>query len=293
MPFNTVVCVKQVLETRLALEIDESAVVQKEPWPVQVINSADRCALEEALRLRDEADGGWVTAVTLGDADAGSVLAHCLARGADNVIHILTNKPANLDSFSVARVLSEIIGQLKPDLVLCGNRTDDDGASEVGPVLAELLDLALVTNAVNLRISDHVLTVIRKLERGYRQELESNLPALVTVDKAICQPRYVTVRAKRHRGKGLAQDVQCLPMENYNKVHYGSDLRSVISITPPRPRPKKIARDAGASPADKMAAMMGFGGSAPKKRAQSSTGVGPESLAEEIIDFLKEQGFLA
>lgn len=74
---------------------------------------------------------------------------------------------------------------------------------------------------------------------------------------------------------------------------HGSDLRSVISITPPRPRPKKIARDAGASPADKMAAMMGFGGSAPKKRTQSSTGGGPESLTEEIIDFLKEKGSLA
>lgn len=293
MPLNIVVCVKQVLETRMALHISESAVIQKEPWPVQVINPADRCALEEAIRLRDEAGGGNVTAVTLGNADSGAVLAHCLARGADNAIHVLADMSANLDSFSVARVFSKLIGQIKPDLVLCGNRTEDDGASEVGPVLAELLNLALVTNAVNLRITDNVLTAVRKLEKGYRQELEANLPALVTVETSICQPRYVTVRANRYRTKRLAQDIRQISITDPGLLSYGDNLRCVVGFTPPRPRPKKIARDAGASAADKMAALMGLGGAAPKKSAQSSTGGGPESLADEIIDFLKERSFLA
>lgn len=81
------------------------------------------------------------------------MLAHCLARGADRVVHLLTDEQAHLDSFSVARVLSAEIGKRGFDLILCGDRTEDDGASEVGPVLADLLDIPQVTNVVNLKLS--------------------------------------------------------------------------------------------------------------------------------------------
>lgn len=293
-PLNIVVCVKQVLETRLALEIKEnSEVVQKEPWPVYLINPADRCALEESIRLRDMAGGGTVTAITLGPVRSKSVLAHCLARGADRAVHLVTDESMHLDSLSVAHVLGAEIKKQKIDLILCGNKTEDDGASEVGAVLAELLDISLVTNVVNLNVSlnDHNLVAIRKLERGNRQEVETKLPALVTVDNSICQPRYVTVRASRYRAKRISLDAEQISIDDPSLLNYGSDMRSVVGITPPKPRPKKIVRAVGASAADKMAALMGLGGPAPKKPAQS-TAAGPESLADEVINFLKEKGLL-
>lgn len=291
MPLNIVVCVKQVLETRLALEINESTVTQKEPWPVYDMNPADLCALEEAIRLRDMAGGGAVTAITLGPVRSDSVLAHCLARGADRAIHLVTDAAMHLDSFSVARVLGAEIRKQSCDLILCGNKTEDDGASEVGAVLAELLDLALVTNAVKITLNDSNLVAIRKLERGTRQEIETNLPALVTVDNSICQPRYVTVRASRYRARRISLDAEQKSIGDPGLLGCGSDLRYVMDITPPRPRPKKIAQVTGASGADKLAALMGLGGPALKKPAQSKAS-GPDSLADEIIDFLKEKGLL-
>jgi electron transfer flavoprotein beta subunit len=287
--------VKQVLETRVALEIDgTSGVIQKEPRPVYIINPADRSALEESIRLRDAAGGGTVTVVTIGPERTKSVLAHCLARGADRAIHVITGNSAKLDSFVVARVISEAIRKQDFDLVLCGNKTEDNGASEVGAVLAELLDISLVTNVIKIDISlkDESLKAVRKLERGNRQEVEADLPALVTVDTSICQPRYVTGRAKKHRARGLAKEVIQMSIGDLGLANDGSEVRCVIDVCLPKPRVKKIVRVAGASAADRMAMLVGFGGPAPKKPAQTAKVDGPESQADDIINFLKEKGLL-
>ncbi|WP_418791597.1 electron transfer flavoprotein subunit beta/FixA family protein [Phosphitispora sp. TUW77] len=289
-PLNIMVCVKQVLDTRLSLAVNESGVAQKEPWPVYTLNPADRCALDEAIRLRDEAGSGTVTAVTIGSARAEAALAQCLARGADKAVHVLLEKET-LDSFSVARVLSDIAKKHNYDLILCGNKTEDDGSSEVGSVMAEMLDIPQVTNVINLTINGNKLEAERKLERGYRQVLESSMPAVITVDTSICQPRYVTIRASSYKAKTISRDVERINLTDESLLNYASELRSVVGISPPKPRPKKIAMDTGASAADKMAMLMGLGGPPKKAAAQKSSG-GPESAADEIIEFLKEKRLL-
>lgn len=287
------VCVKQVLDTRLPIEVTEDgAVVQREPWPVYVLNPADRCALEEAVRLRDAVGGSRVTALTLGRASARAVLGHCLARGADGTVHLLTEDSEELDPFAVARLLSSQIRTRAFDLVLCGNRTEEGSSAEVGPVLAELLDIAQVTNVVKLNVvaGERKVVAERKLERGYRQVVEASLPALVTVDASISQPRYVTARASRFGEKGLARNGSLVSVQGGALTGQGPVLRRVAGRTPPRPRPKKIAQpDAAMSAEDRMAMLMG--GAMPTKSSQRTTG-GAESLADEIIAFLREKGLL-
>lgn len=288
------VCMKQVLDTRLTIEVSDSGdIMQKSPWPVYMINPADRCGLEEAIRLRDEISGSSVTTMTLGPERDESVLAHCLAKGADEVVHLLSDEDHNLDSFSVARALSAEIRKRGFDLIICGNKTENDGASEVGPFLAELLDIAQVTNVVNFSLlpQGNKFLAERKLERGYRQTVEVSLPALITVDSSICQPRYVTVRAKSNWAKSLSQHVDRIYVD-CGLLNSDFSLREVVGISSPRPRPKKINRpDAEMSSMDRLAFVMGLGTSGPPKPNQRTTGR-PDKLADEIIDFLKEKGLL-
>lgn len=287
------VCVKLILDTRLPVQVTEQGtVIQGEPWPVYVLNPADRAALEEAVRLRNEVGDCRITAITVGPARAGVALAYCVARGADNTVHLITDELVQMDSFYVARVLGAEIRKREFDLIMCGNNTEDNSSGEVGPFLAELLDLPQVTNVVKLNFGsrERKLVAERKLERGYRQLVETGLPALLTLDSSICQPRYVTVRAARYGAKRLAETGTIVRVQDSSLNSSGPSLRSVVSVSPPRPRPKKIAQpDAGMSPAERMAMLMS--GAMPTKSSQRTTG-GPESLADDMIAFLKEKGLL-
>lgn len=288
-----IVCVKHILDTRLPVAIvDEGVVAQKEPWPVYVLNPADRCALEEAIRLRGEIGDCRVTAMTVGPARTKSALAHCLARGADKAVHLISDESARLDSFSVASLLNAELRTRDFDLVICGYKTEDDGAAEVGPVLAELLNIVQITNVVKLAIApqDKTLVAERKLERGYRQVVSAGLPALVTVDSSICQPYYVTRRAARFSEKGMDANTTTVIVQDDTVLAFGPSVRQVTGVAPPRPRPKKIEQpDADMSAADRLAMAMGIG--APKKSTERATG-DAEGLADDIISFLREKGLL-
>lgn len=287
-----VVCVKHVLDARLPIEVTEQGQpAQRDTEPIYVFNLADRCALEEAVRLRDANSSSRVTAVTVGPKRAEAVLAHCLARGADQAVHILTDD-VPLDSFSVARFLRDEIRKRGFDLILGGNKTEDGGTAEVGPVLAELLDIPQVTNAVRLTVSigDGKIVAERKLERGYRQVVEVQGQALITVDPSICQPRYITQRVLAYAVKIVSSEANLVPAQDGGLPDQGPQLRQVTGIAPPRPRPKKLATlDAGMSPAERLAMLVG--GAMPTKSTQRTTGQAAD-LADEIIAFLREKGLL-
>lgn len=287
------VCVKQVLDARMPLEVTpEGLVVQRGCPATFILNPADHCALQEALRIRAQDAGSRVIVITVGPKRAQSTLSVCLAAGADSAIHILSEDSLAIDPFCVARALSVELGKRAFDLILCGDRTLDDGASEVGPVLAELLGIPQVTGVVKLTFSKEKASVIgeRKQERGYRQAVSVRLPVLVAVNSSICQPRYVTTRAQRYAAKTIDEHCTTVPFDLSTSIDHPSPLRKVLRLSPPRPRAKKIAQiDSGMATEDRIAQMLGL--TAPVKQGKGVSG-DPEQLADDIVAFLSDKGLV-
>ena len=156
------------------------------------LNEWDAFSLEEALTLRDAAGDGEVVAVTVGDEEAHESLIACLAKGADPL--------------AVARVLAAAIERESPDLVLCGVQSSDAVNGATGVATAAHLGLPHVAVVKGLALEDGVATVERELEGGLVEVLRIGLPALLTIQTGINEPRYATLRAiKQAREKPLGE----------------------------------------------------------------------------------------
>lgn len=295
---NIVVCIKQVLDPAVSLVIreDRGVVEQAEPRPIHILNPADRAALEAAMQLKALFPATEITAITFGPARAEAVLRTALARGADRAVHISDAALPDGDAHTTALVLSRAIRQTTCDLVLCGNKTLDGGSALVGPILAEFLDLPQVTGVVTLDIDPAArrLTARRRLERGNRQIVECPLPALLTADPMLAEPRYVSVRAMERAAARpiIALDPAALGLD-VDELRERGALTRKIKVARPRPRTKKVfTPEASLSPAERMKLMMS-GGAAQKKSSSNLLEGTPEHLAGELLRFLKEQGFLS
>jgi electron transfer flavoprotein beta subunit len=168
------------------------------------LNEWDAFSLEEALKLRDAAGEGEVVAVTLGDEEAQDSLLACLAKGADRGVRVWDDALAGADPLAVARVVAAAIEREEPDLVLCGVQSSDAVNGATGVAIAAHLGLAHVAVVKELQHDAGVATVQRELEGGLVEVLRVHLPALLTIQTGINEPRYATLRAiKQARDKPL------------------------------------------------------------------------------------------
>lgn len=160
------------------------------------LNEWDAFATEEALRLREEL-GGEVVAVTVGDEDAEDALHRCLAMGADRAVRIWDDGLGSLDPILVARALAVAVADEQPGLVLCGAQSADAVQGATGVALAALLDLpaVAVVKKIEAAADGRSVVVHRELEGGLVEVLDVILPALLTIQTGINEPRYVTLRA--------------------------------------------------------------------------------------------------
>lgn len=187
-----VVCVKQVpdAETRVKLAADGRNL---DPAGVTwVLNPYDEYAVEQALRVREHQGGGEVVAISVGGAGVPTTLRNVLALGADRAIHLKSELPAP-DPLAVARALAAEIRGLGPSLVWFGKQAVDDDQAQVGPIVAELLDLPCVTVAATFALEGEKATVEREIEGG-REVVELALPAVITADKGLNEPRYASLK---------------------------------------------------------------------------------------------------
>jgi electron transfer flavoprotein beta subunit len=169
------------------------------------LNEWDTFSLEAAVQLRDAAGEGEVVAVTVGDEEAGEGLLSALAKGADRGIRVWDEELADADALAVARVLAAVVERESPDLVLCGVQSSDAVNSTTGIALAGYLGLPHVAVVKRLELDGSVATVERELEGGLVELLRISLPALLTIQTGINEPRYATLRAiKQAREKPLA-----------------------------------------------------------------------------------------
>ena len=203
-----VVMVKQVPDTHNVTEeaMKADGTVNRAALPA-IINPEDLNALEEALKIKDRIDA-HITAITMGPAKAAEVLKECLYRGADDVVLISDRKFAGADTLATAYTLKYAIEKIgKYDLILCGRQAIDGDTAQVGPQVAEKLNINQITNLLEVvDIDEHRMTVRRAIANGY-EVVRSGFPLLVTVSGEANQPR--SPRAKLVMAyKNIEKDVR-------------------------------------------------------------------------------------
>jgi len=191
------VLVKNVPEAAEAdLEVDSKSGTLETGDLVYSINEWDNYALEEAVRLK-ESRGGEVTVLTLGDEEAEDVLRRGLAMGADRAVHLLDEAFEGSDPRTVAKAVARAVQGQGFDLILAGVQSSDLAQAQTGVLLAQELDLPFATLAVGLEIREGRAEVTRELEANTLERVELPLPALVTIQSGINQPRYVSIMGIR------------------------------------------------------------------------------------------------
>jgi electron transfer flavoprotein beta subunit len=145
------------------------------------------------LRLK-ERFGGEVVVCSLGPARVEQLLREALAKGADRALHLVDPAFEGLDAFTTARVLAETLRRESFDLILTGLQSDDCGYAQTGVLLAEFLGLPHATIVMQIEVLEGRVNVKRELEAGWFQWVELPLPALLTIQSGINQPRYATLK---------------------------------------------------------------------------------------------------
>ena len=188
---NIVVCIKQVpMVTELPW--DEKTGTLRRDLAAGMMNPACKRAVEAALQIKEKQDA-FITVITMGPPVAEEVLREALAMGADRGILICDRILAGSDTYATSFILAEAIKKEVPDcdLILCGAYTSDSETAQVGPQLAEELNVPAAAYAENLDISGRTLRV-RRLVDNFRETLEMEFPALVTISMEQYEPRYAS-----------------------------------------------------------------------------------------------------
>lgn len=187
---KALVCVKQVVDhnVRIRIKQDHSDVDISDSK--LSINPFDEIAVEEAVRLKERGLISEVVVVSIGNTGVGDVLRTALAAGADRAIHILTKN--SLTPLIVAKTITAITRNEKPDIILLGKQAIDDDCNQVGQMLAALLDLPQATNVSEITISDNSLTAVREVDGGL-ETLNLSLPAVLTTDLRLNTPRNISL----------------------------------------------------------------------------------------------------
>ncbi len=232
-----VVCIKQVpdTETQIKINAEGTGIVTDDiKW---VMSPYDEFGVEEALRLREKL-GGTVTVVSLGPKRATEAVRTALAMGADKGMLLNDDALEGGDSFAVARALAAAIKTIPHDLVFCGQRAIDNDNTTVGAALAEYLGIPNLSVITKVEVADDAtsVTVNRPVE-GATLVIRSSLPALITCQKGLNEPRYASLPGIMKAKKK--------PMEEKKAADLGLDAATVgaagsrsrvLKLTPPPQR---------------------------------------------------------
>ncbi len=184
---------KRVPDTDQKIHVKEDGSGIDDSNLAYVLNPFDAIAVEEALRIREEHDAGEeirIVAVGVGIAEYEAELRTALAMGADRAI--LVENSITMDPWTVANTLAAIVDRESPDLVLMGKQAVDDDANQTGQFLAALLQWPQATFASKIEFGGLGLHVARETDQGI-EEIEVPLPAVVTADLRLNEPRYASL----------------------------------------------------------------------------------------------------
>ncbi len=195
VPLRIIVCVKQVPDVdEIRIDKENETLVTENVH--KVLNSDDTNALEEALKIKDMYEDTQVTAVTMGPPEAKDMLLECLALGADDAVLITDNILEDSDTLVTAEVLSAAIRKIGGyDLILTGRQATGGDTAQVGPQLAEKLQISQLTVVLNLKIENDMKTIIAMIESESKYKtVKLQMPCLLTAVKELNEPRSMSLR---------------------------------------------------------------------------------------------------
>ena len=234
------VAVKRVIDYNVQVRVKDDGTGVHTDNVKMATNPPDDNAVEEAVKIKESGKATEVIAVTIGNEKAQESVRKALAVGADRGIHIITD--SNVEPLGAAKILKKIVEKENPELVLLGKQAIDDDTAQRGQMLAALLGWSQGTFASNLNIKDKVLEVTREVDEGL-ETLEINIPAVVTCDLRLNEPRYASLpnimKAKKKAieqiivkdlGVDIANRIQQLKVEEPPKRKGGTKVNSVAEL---------------------------------------------------------------
>ena len=234
---NIIVCLKQVPDTETQIKVGsdgKSIVTDDIKW---VMNPYDEHGVEEALRIKEKF-GGEVTVVGLGPKRVTESIRTALAMGADKGILISDEALEGSDSLAVAKALAAAIKELDYDLIFSGQRGVDDDMGVVGANLAEFLDIPQLSVIEKVEVAEDGKSVkVNRPIEGSTLVIESPLPALITTQKGLNEPRYASLPGIM-KAKKKPFDEKTLSDLGLDAAEFGEGARKVkvLEITPPPAR---------------------------------------------------------
>ena len=184
------VAVKRVIDYNVQVRVKEDGTGVHTDNVKMATNPPDDNALEEAVKIKESGKAKEIVAVTIGEEKAQETVRKALAVGADRGIHIKTE--SYLEPLGVAKILKKVVEKEKPDLVFMGKQAIDDDCNQTGQMLAAMLGWAQGTFVSKVELKEKVIEVIREVDEGL-ETLEMNLPAVVTCDLRLNEPRYASL----------------------------------------------------------------------------------------------------
>ena len=188
-----IVCVKQVPDTSGKVAVNPDGTLDRASMQT-ITNPDDLNAVEAALKLKDET-GCEVVVVTMGPPPAEGMLREILARGADKAVLVSGREFGGSDTYATSQILAAAINRIgveKDDIVMCGRQAIDGDTAQVGPQIAEKLNIPQISYAADIKVEGKKVTVKRMLEDGY-MTVETQTPCLITCIKELNEPRYMSV----------------------------------------------------------------------------------------------------
>ena len=234
------VAIKRVIDFNVQVRVKEDGTGVHTDNVKMATNPPDDNAVEEAVKIKESGKAKEVVAVTIGEEKAQETVRKALAVGADRGIHIKTD--SYVEPLGVAKILKKIVEKEKPDLVFLGKQAIDDDCNQTGQMLAAILGWSQGTFVSKVELKDKVIEVIREVDEGL-ETVEINLPAIVTCDLSLNEPRYASLpkimKAKKKPieqliakdlGVDISNRVEQLKVEESPKRKGGVKVTSVAEL---------------------------------------------------------------
>ncbi len=186
---NIVVCIKQVPNTNEVKLDPKTGTLIREGVP-SIINPDDKAGLEAALRLKDS-QGAHVTVLSMGPPQADAVLREAMAMGADEAVLVTDRAFGGADTWATAHTIAAALKTLDYDLIITGRQAIDGDTAQVGPQIAENLNIPNISYAEDIKVDGDYVTVKRQFEDRYHI-VKAKMPCLITALSELNEPRYMT-----------------------------------------------------------------------------------------------------
>jgi electron transfer flavoprotein beta subunit len=233
------VCVSHVPDTATKVKIGDDGKTIDPNGVTYVINPYDEIAIEEALKTKEKlGDDSEVIILTVGSDKSKETIRKALAMGADK--GVLLKDDNHRDSFGIAKALTEEIKAQGCELVFCGKQSVDYDSSITGQLIAEMIDYSCITVVVDLKIDGSKITAEREIEGG-REIVESELPAVITTQKGLNEPRYASLKGIMAAKKKTIEEKPAADSENLTEV-----LK--MHLPPPKQAGRIVGTDSSAVP---------------------------------------------